>query len=257
MITILSPAKKISKDCSAVTKSYHVPEFLDNSKVLVDSLKTLDPLDYMSLMSISEPLAKLNWERMQQWTSNFNSHNSREAIYSFNGDTYSGFDVDSLSNKDIQFADSNVRILSGLYGLLKPLDLIMPYRLEMGTKFKNIKGENLYEYWGSSLGEKICKELESHKSQIIINCASIEYFKSVKLEAGRIKVITPQFKDWKNGKLKIISFYAKKARGMMARFIVKNKIENKNDILKFNLGGYKYQPSLSSPLDPVFTRNQA
>ena len=257
MITILSPAKKLSKDCFSVTKDYHLPEFLDISSVLVERLKNLDPLDYMSLMSISETLATLNWERMQRWTPNFNSKNAREAIYSFKGDTYSGFDVDSLSNKDLAFADSNVRILSGLYGILKPLDLIMPYRLEMGTKFENAKGKNLYEYWGNLLAEKICKDLQSHRSQIIINCASLEYFKSVKLEVDTVKVITPQFKDWKNGKLKIISFYAKKARGMLARFIVKNKIKNKNDILKFNLGGYKYQPSLSSPLEPVFTRDQA
>ena len=257
MLTILSPAKKISKDCFSVTQKYRLPEFLDDSKVLVESLKNLNPPDYMSLMSISESLATLNWERMQKWDSNFNSQNSREAIYSFKGDTYSGFDVDTLNNTDIKFADSNIRILSGLYGLLKPLDLIMPYRLEMGTKFRNTRGKDLYEYWGSLLSEKIQKDLLCHKSPVLINCASVEYSKSVKLKGDMIKVITPHFKDWKNGKLKIVSFYAKKARGMMARFIVKNQIENKKDILEFNFGGYKYQPSLSSPLNPVFTRDQA
>lgn len=257
MITLLSPAKKISKDCFSVTGRLQLPEFLDNSQILVNNLKNLDPSDYMSIMNISESLATLNWERMQKWNSNFNSKNSREAIYSFEGDTYSGFDVGSLKNEDIQFADSNIRILSGLYGLLKPLDLIKPYRLEMGTKFENEKGKNLYDYWGNQLSERIREDLKGHKAKVIINCASIEYFKSVKIKSNTIPIITPQFKEWKNGSLKMISFFAKKARGMMARYIVQNKIENKNDILKFNLGGYKYQPSLSSSLDPVFTRDQA
>jgi cytoplasmic iron level regulating protein YaaA (DUF328/UPF0246 family) len=257
MITILSPAKKLSKDCYSVTNDYHLPKYIDKSRVLVNGLKNLDPVDYMSLMNISESLATLNWERMQKWNSNFNSKNSREAIYSFSGDTYTGFDVSSLNDEDLKFADLNLRILSGLYGLLRPLDLIMPYRLEMGTKLENNKGKDLYEYWGSSLGENIIEELKVHKNPVVINCASLEYFKSIKFKTNNIDIITPQFKDWKNGKLKIISFYAKKARGMMARFIVKNKIENKNDILKFDLGGYKYQPSLSSSLEPVFTRDQA
>ncbi|MDC0384330.1 peroxide stress protein YaaA [Candidatus Marinimicrobia bacterium] len=257
MITVLSPAKKLSKECFSQTGSSRKPQFLDRSENLVNSLKKLDPVDYMGLMNISDSLAMLNWERMQKWNSNFNKKNSREAIYSFAGDTYSGFDALTLNNKDIKFADSNIRILSGLYGLLRPLDLIMPYRLEMGTKFSNEIGSNLYAYWDSLIASSIHNDLKNHNSKYIINCASLEYFKSVNLKKNKLNVITPQFKDWKNGKLKIISFYAKKARGMMARYIVTNKIENEADILKFNLGGYKFEPALSNPSEPVFTRNQA
>jgi cytoplasmic iron level regulating protein YaaA (DUF328/UPF0246 family) len=257
MITVLSPAKKISKECFSLTDTDQKPQFLDRSKNLVKSLKKLDPIDYMGLMNISESLAMLNWERMQKWNSDFNKKNSREAIYSFAGDTYSGLDTQTLNNKDIKFADSNIRILSGLYGLLRPLDLIMPYRLEMGTKFSNEVGSNLYDYWGSLIASSIHNDLKNHNSKYIINCASLEYFKSVNLKKNKLNVITPQFKDWKNGKLKIISFYAKKARGMMARYIITNRIENEAEILKFDLGGYKYEPALSSPNEPVFTRNQA
>ena len=257
MITVLSPAKKLSKECFSLTETEQKPQFLDRSENLVNSLKKLDPTDYMGLMSISESLAMLNWERMQKWNSDFNKNNSREAIYSFAGDTYSGLDAQTLNNKDIKFADSNIRILSGLYGLLRPLDLIMPYRLEMGTKFSNEIGSNLYAYWDSLIASSIHNDLKNHYSKYIINCASLEYFKSVNLKNNNLNVITPQFKDWKNGKLKIISFYAKKARGMMARYIITNRIENEADILKFDLGGYKFEATLSTPDEPVFTRNQA
>ncbi|MGY8764356.1 MAG: peroxide stress protein YaaA [Fidelibacterota bacterium] len=257
MITLLSPAKKLSKDCFAQTKYYKKPQFLDKSKYLVESLKKLDPLEYMSLMNISESLAILNWERMQSWGIDFKPNNSREAIFSFSGDTYTGLDANSLSSEDVNYSDSNIRILSGLYGILKPLDLVMPYRLEMGTKLVNKHGKNLYEYWNNILTDSINDDLKSHETKTIINCASLEYFKSIKRKKLNAKVVTPQFKDWKNGELKIISFFAKKARGMMARFIIINRIENENDIHNFNLGGYNYESKLSTPLEPVFTRNSA
>lgn len=256
MITLLSPAKKISKDCSALSENYKEPQFLDKAKILVDRLKRLDLLDYMSLMNISESLAMLNWERMQNWDTDFKSYNSREAIYSFAGDTYTGLDASSLTEKNLLFADSNIRILSGLYGILRPLDLIKPYRLEMGTKFGSENSRNLYEFWDETLENSIIEDLKNHKSQTVINCASIEYFKSVKKIDLKAKIITPQFKDWKNGKFKIISFYAKKARGMMARFIIKNKLVDEGDILDFNYGGYSFDESTSTPSEPVFTRNQ-
>ena len=257
MITVLSPAKKLSNECCSDTENPQSPQFLNQSEELVTQLKQMDPVDLMSLMGISENLATLNWERMQAWNKSFKPDNSREAVYSFKGDTYIGLNVETLGSDDLQFAQDNIRILSGLYGILRPLDLIMPYRLEMGTKLKNRLGNNLYEYWNDTLAQSFNKELKSHGRNIVINCASVEYFKSIDRPALGAKVITPQFKEIKEGKLRMISFFAKKARGMMARFIIQNRIENEKDILAFNLGGYTFNYSLSTPLEPVFTRPQA
>ena len=178
-------------------------------------------------------------------------------FFSFKGDTYSGLDADSLSDQDLNFAQKNIRILSGLYGILRPLDLMKPYRLEMGTNFENNKGKNLYKYWDDSLAINIKKDLKNHNERVVINCASLEYFKAIDRSSLDADVVTPQFKDMKNGQFKMISFYAKKARGMMARFIIQNRIESVNDILSFNLGGYNYNASLSLPNQPVFTRSQS
>jgi len=257
MITVLSPAKKLSNECCSDTENPQSPQFLNQSEELATQLKQMDPVDLMSLMGISENLATLNWERMQIWNKSFKPDNSREAVYSFKGDTYIGLDVETLDSDDLLFAQDNIRILSGLYGILRPLDLIMPYRLEMGTKLKNRLGNNLYEYWNDTLAQSFNKELKSHGRNIVINCASVEYFKSIDRPALGAKVITPQFKEIKEGKLRMISFFAKKARGMMARFIIQNRIENEKDILAFNLGGYTFDYSLSTPLEPVFTRPQA
>ena len=257
MITVLSPAKKLSNECCSDTENPQSPQFLNQSEELVTQLKQMDPVDLMSLMGISENLATLNWERMQVWNKSFKPDNSREAVYSFKGDTYIGLDVETLDPDDLLFAQDNIRILSGLYGILRPLDLIMPYRLEMGTKLKNRLGNNLYEYWNDTLAQSFNKELNSHGRNVVINCASVEYFKSIDRPALGAKVITPQFKEIKEGKLRMISFFAKKARGMMARFIIQNRIENEKDILAFNLGGYTFDYSLSTPLEPVFTRPQA
>ena len=257
MLTVLSPAKKLSNECYSDTESPQPPQFLNQSEELVAQLKQMDPVDLMSLMGISENLATLNWERMQAWNKSFKPNNSREAVYSFKGDTYIGLDVETLDPDDLLFAQDNIRILSGLYGILRPLDLIMPYRLEMGTKLKNRLGNNLYEYWNDTLAHSFNKELNSHGGNVVINCASVEYFKSIDRPALGAKVITPQFKEIKEGKLRMISFFAKKARGMMARFIIQNRIENEKDILAFNLGGYTFNYSLSTPLEPVFTRPQA
>ena len=257
MLTVLSPAKKLSNECYSDTESPQPPQFLNQSEELVAQLKQMDPVDLMSLMGISENLATLNWERMKSWNKSFKPDNSREAVYSFQGDTYIGLDAETLGSDDLQFAQDNIRILSGLYGILRPLDLMMPYRLEMGTKLKNRLGNNLYEYWNDRLAHSFNKELNSHGRNIVINCASVEYFKSIDRPALGAKVITPQFKEIKEGKLRMISFFAKRARGMMARFIIQNRIENEKDILAFNLGGYTFDYSLSTPLEPVFTRPQA
>ncbi len=257
MLTILSPAKKLSKDCSALTKHNYLPRFLDKSQELINSLKNMEPKDLESLMGISENLAVLNWERFQGWNNCSKPEESMEAVYQFLGDTYTGLDAVTLSGGDLEFAQKNTRILSGLYGVLRPLDLIMPYRLEMGTKLKNKIGNNLYDYWGDTLIESINQDLESHNCNILVNCASVEYFKSIDRPLLNAEVITPQFKEIKNGQLKMISFYAKRARGMMARFIIQNQIENKNEIRAFNFGGYRWDSSLSTPLIPVFTRASA
>ena len=224
-------------------------------KNLVNKIKEFDPPKLQLLMGISEKLSELNWERYQSWSGSVETEESREAIFTFMGDTYTGLDAFTLSANDIIFAQDNTRILSGLYGILKPLDLIQPYRLEMGTKLENESGKNLYFFWNNTLSNSINQELKVHKNSSIINCASIEYFKSINnpdLQAST--VITPQFKEIKNGKNRMISFYAKKARGMMARYIIQNRIEDPKDILSFNLGGYSYNKSLSTELDPVFTR---
>ena len=257
MLTILSPAKKLSHECFARTQNYTTPTFLNESQVLVDILRRKKPIDLQNLMGISDKLSVLNWERFQNWKLPVDKSNAKEAIYHFQGDTYSGLNTEELSSGEITFAQKNTRILSGLYGVLKPLDLILPYRLEMGTKLKNNKGNSLYQFWGDTLSKFITNELKSHSAKVLINCASVEYFKSLNNNSLKAEVITPHFKELKNGNYKIISFFAKKARGMMARFIIKNKIQEPSKILQFDYAGYQYNEQLSSPLNPVFTRAQS
>ena len=257
MLTILSPAKKLSHECFARTQNHTTPKFLNESQVLVDILRRKKPIDLQNLMGISDKLSVLNWERFQNWKLPVEKSNAKEAIYHFQGDTYSGLNTEELSSGEITFAQKNTRILSGLYGVLKPLDLILPYRLEMGTKLKNNKGDSLYQFWGDTLSKFITNELKSHSAKVLINCASVEYFKSLNNNSLKADVITPHFKELKNGNYKIISFFAKKARGMMARFIIKNKIQEPSKILQFDYAGYQYNEQLSSPLNPVFTRAQS
>ncbi|MGY8780798.1 MAG: peroxide stress protein YaaA [Fidelibacterota bacterium] len=256
MITVLSPAKKLSKDCLVQNSNWTLPNYLDYSKKLVSLLKSFDPPALMGVMGISENLSVLNWERYQNWNLPFSGKNAREALFTFQGDTYTGLDASSLDEKDILFAQDHTRILSGLYGILKPLDLIMPYRLEMGTKLNSDKGKNLYEFWGNTLSEDITRELNNHLHKVIVNCASVEYFKSVDNDSLSAEIVTPVFKEIKNGKMRVISLFAKRARGMMARYIIQNKINNPNEILNFNFGGYRYDKSLSNSSAPVFLRNQ-
>jgi len=257
MITVLSPAKKLSEECTAAEFNYTQSDHLKRTNELVDQLKNYAPPHLQDLMDISEKLSVLNWERYQSWNLPFNTSNSRQALFTFKGDTYTGLDADSLNEDEIAFAQDHTRILSGLYGLLKPLDLIMPYRLEMGTKLENNSGSSLYEFWGNSLTKYLQDELSSHSDKFIINCASVEYFKSIDNSSMEAQVVTPAFKEIKNGKPRIISFFAKKARGMMARFIIQNQINSIDDIKQFDLGGYQYNQNLSQDYAPVFTRAQA
>jgi cytoplasmic iron level regulating protein YaaA (DUF328/UPF0246 family) len=218
---------------------------------------TLTPLDLSNLMHISDKLAGLNAARFTQWQPNFTPDNAKQAVLAFNGDVYTGIDAESFSQQDFDYCQTHLRILSGLYGLLKPLDLMQPYRLEMGTKLENSRGKNLYEFWGDIITNKLNEQIAATKSEMLVNLASTEYFKSVKKKQLNAQLITPMFKDWKNGQYKMISFFAKKARGMMVQYLVKNKIENLDGLLKFDLAGYEYNPELSKPNEPCFTRRIA
>jgi len=254
MVTLLSPAKKLSTECSALPHAQSQCTFLDQSLELVNILNKIDSVDLQNLMGISENLSLLNLERFKKWKLPFSTASARQAIFSFIGDTYVGLDADTFTSMDLQFAQDNTRILSGLYGLLRPMDLIMPYRLEMGTKLKTNKGTSLYDFWSTHISKSLNDALVSHEKNIIINCASVEYFKVVNMKTLRAEVVTPVFKEIRNGKPGIISFFAKRARGAMARYLITNQINDIDGIISFDLDNYSYNESLSSKYEPVFTR---
>ncbi len=258
MIAVISPAKTLDfeKDCPAHEPT--VPEYLDQSSNLVGILRKKSRGDLMSLMSISEKLADLNFDRYQNWQTPFTEDNARAALLAFKGDVYTGFELDGYGKKEFKYAQKHLRILSGLYGLLRPLDLIQPYRLEMGTKLNTPLGKDLYSFWGDQITEGLNTSLSKSGSDVLVNLASKEYFTSVRkpaLKAGRI--ITPDFKDWKNGKYKIISFYAKKARGMMCDFMTQNGITDPKGLKDFRTAGYSFNSELSEGDNWVFTRKEA
>ena len=256
MIALIAPAKRLDYDSDLSVEDFSIAEHLKESKKLIKELQKKSPEDLSSLMGLSENLSILNFERNMNWqVPKKPSNEVRQAIFAFKGDVYVGLDSETLSKSDIKYAQKNLAILSGLYGLLKPLDLMYPYRLEMGTKMKNENGKNLYEFWGNKITTSINALAKKNNSKGIINLASVEYFSSVKTENLDLPVYSPVFKDFKNGKYKIISFFAKKARGSMARFVIQNKIKNPRDLNKFNLDGYKYSKKESSEYSPVFLRN--
>ncbi|MFT6529010.1 MAG: cytoplasmic iron level regulating protein YaaA (DUF328/UPF0246 family) [Psychrosphaera sp.] len=255
MLYVVSPAKNLDYETPPVTKTYTQPELLDDAQELMKTCVTLTPVDLSNLMHISDKLAGLNAARFAQWQPNFTPENAKQAILAFNGDVYTGIEATSFSQQDFDYCQTHLRILSGLYGLLKPLDLMQPYRLEMGTKLANTRGKNLYEFWGELITNKLNEQIAATKSEFLVNLASTEYFKSVKKKQLNAQLITPMFKDWKNGQYKMISFFAKKARGMMVQYLVKNKIENLEGLLAFDMAGYQYNPELSKPNEPCFTRN--
>ena len=249
MKIFISPAKKINEekilyDNSKTSKFY----FQKEVNYLINELKEYSVSEIKKLMNLSDNLSHLNFDRFQNW--NLKSDKVCPSIYMFQGDVYKGLKATSFNNDQLDFAQQNLRIISGLYGLLKPLDLIYPYRLEMGTKMITNKGKNLYEFWGNKLRDFLTDEISN--DEIIINLASNEYSKSLKLRTINNQVITPVFKDFKNGRLKVISFFAKRARGEMANFIISNKITNCNDLKLFNYEGYKYSESSNNEI--VFTR---
>ncbi len=255
MIILLSPAKTLDYKRTTLKVFHSVPSLLSKSKTLINDLKEKKPNEISGLMNISDKLASLNSDRYKSWKGlKKESDNSKQAIFVFKGDVYQGLDIDSFTKKDIEYSQNHLRLLSGLYGLLKPLDIIEPYRLEMGTKLKTNKGENLYDFWGKDICNELLKDLKSIRSNTIINLASNEYFNSVKNIKETSNVISPVFKDYSKGKYKIISFYAKKARGLMAAWILKNKIKE-DKLNNFNSDGYYFSPEESSSSSPVFLRD--
>tara|TARA_X000000368_G_scaffold401001_1_gene373429 strand:+ start:3534 stop:4307 length:774 start_codon:yes stop_codon:yes gene_type:complete len=255
MITLLSPAKTLDYESPLPVKDFSVPGNLNKSKELIKELRKKDPQDLSDLMGLSEKLSNLNFERNMNWESPVKpSDEIRQAIFAFKGDVYTGLSAYSLKKSDINFLDNHVRILSGLYGVLKPLDLMSPYRLEMGTKLQTPKGKDLYEFWGQEITNSINESIFTHKNKFILNLASVEYFSSIKKDLLIGEVISPIFKDFKNGKYKIISFFAKKARGSMTRYLVENRIDSPKDIISFDYEGYKYSKSESTEYAPVFLR---
>jgi cytoplasmic iron level regulating protein YaaA (DUF328/UPF0246 family) len=254
MLIVLSPAKSLDYKTPVKVKAPTLPEFVSESAKLIADLKKLAPQDVAKLMGLSDPLATLNVGRYRDWSKTFTEINSKPAIYAFNGDVYDGFDVKSLNAKAIDFAQDHIRILSGLYGALRPLDLMQAYRLEMGTSLKNARGKDLYAFWGNRVTNSLKKILDKEKKPVLLNLASEEYFKVLQAKDLACPVIAPVFQDAKEGKYKIISFYAKRARGLMARYVVENRISDPADLKGFNLDGYKYYAAESTVDKPVFRR---
>lgn len=256
MLLLISPAKTLDFETPAPTIEYTQADFLKQSKQLISELRALAPHDISTLMNISDKLGLLNFDRFAAWKTPFKPANAKPALFAFQGDVYTGMSAERFSPEDIQFAQQHLRILSGLYGLLRPLDLIQAYRLEMGTGFANSRGKNLYEFWGETITQAINKQLKALSSTWVINLASNEYFSAVKPKLLNANIITPVFKDKKNGQYKIISFFAKKARGMMSAYIIQNRISDPEAIKAFNVAGYSFNPALSKGNDWVFTREE-
>ena len=255
MLMIISPAKTLDYESPLATETHTQPDFLDDACELIDQLKELEPHQVSNLMSISEKLGQLNAERFQSWHTPFTPDNARQAVLAFKGDVYTGLDAGSFSEEDFSFAQKHLRILSGLYGLLKPLDLMQPYRLEMGTRFENTRGKDLYAFWGNKITDAL-NQLLANDDKVLVNLASNEYFKSVQKKHLDARLVTPQFKDWKNGQYKMISFYAKKARGLMCRYAIQNRITQADDLKGFNLDGYHFSEDQSDNNNWVFLRDE-
>ena len=255
MIILLSPAKTLDIETPSRVKTATQPVFLENSAQLVNTLKGYNKKKLGKLMSISDALAETNVERYEQWQRPFDIDNARPAVQMFRGDVYLGLDADTLSRADLTFAQKHLRILSGLYGVLKPLDLIQPYRLEMGTGLKTDKGRNLYDYWGDDITRYLNDECAGKRKAFVVNLASVEYFSAVQAKSLEADLVSPVFQDEKNGQYKIISFFAKKARGAMARYLVQNRCRKIEDLTGFDLDGYRYDPKESSEGKPVFRRS--
>ena len=254
MITLLSPSKKLNFNEQDIVHSYTQCDFIQSAELLANEAKNLTENDLKDLMNISDKLAKLNRDRFDRWSLPFSVSNAKQAILAFDGGVYSGLKAEDFKEKDFDFAQNHLRILSGLYGILKPLDLIQPYRLEMGISFKNNRGKNLYEFWKEDLTQNLNNTLKDHKNPTIINCASVEYFSAIDLSKLNGKILSIVFKEYRNDELKFISFNAKKARGLMTQYIMKNEIDTNKDIKDFSYDNYNFDLKLSDDSTFVFTR---
>ena len=256
MIIVVSPAKKLDMDTASIATHTTQPAFLDQMQDLVDILREKSSKDLQNLMGISEKLGDLNAQRYQDFETPFTSDNATQAVHAFQGDTYVGLDASTLSEDDLVYAQDHLRILSGLYGLLRPLDLMQAYRLEMGTKLENERGKNLYEFWGGLITEALNTATKPHKNRAVINLASNEYISAVQPDSLEGDMITPVFKELKENGPKVIGLFAKRARGMMARYIIENRIEDPADLKGFAVDGYQFQPKASTDHELVFLRDQ-
>jgi cytoplasmic iron level regulating protein YaaA (DUF328/UPF0246 family) len=257
MLIVISPAKTLDYETPPVVKKNSMPSFLQQSQQLVAAARKLNPDQIGALMGISDKLAQLNHQRFMNWGEPFTTENAKQAVLAFKGDVYAGLDAQTMAAADFNFAQKHLRILSGLYGLLRPLDLMQAYRLEMGLKLNNPAGKNLYEFWGSEITDSLNDQLKVLKSRVLVNLASKEYFRAVQPRLLDGEVITPVFKDLRNGKYRVISFFAKKARGKMTRYIVDKRLDDVAGIKKFRADGYRYNKAESTARDWVFTRDQA
>ena len=261
MLMVISPAKTLDYESPLATSTYTQPEFLEDACELVDQLKTLEPHQISNLMSISDKLGQLNAERFQNWHTPFTPENARQAVLAFKGDVYTGLDAESFSEQDFDFAQQHLRMLSGLYGVLKPLDLMQPYRLEMGSSFAykqgiNERGKSLYAFWDSKLTRNLNALQASEKNPILINLASKEYFSAIKPNELDADVITPVFKDFSGGQYRVLSFFAKKARGAMSAYIIRNRIAEPEKLKDFAQDGYRYSEADSTASRFTFLRKQ-
>ena len=256
MLTLISPAKTLDFDTPPHTRKTTQPLFLEQSEALVNDARDMSPDDIRKLMGVSENIAELNHERFMNWGTPFTLKNAKQSILAFKGDVYTGLEAETLSAKELAFAQKHLAILSGLYGVLRPLDLMQPYRLEMGLKFANSGGKNLYEFWGDSINDAVAGLLKKSGSDVLVNLASNEYFKSVRAKGLEADIVTPVFKDKKNGKYRVISFFAKKARGQMARYIIDNALNEPDGLKKFRVDGYRFNKGESTARELVFTRDK-
>jgi len=254
MLLVISPAKTLDYETPSVISDYSMPDYLDDAQELINRARKYSTLDISEIMAVSSKIAELNFERFKLWHTPFTPENAKQSMLAFKGDVYTGLDATTFRKKDFLFAQKHLRILSGLYGLLRPLDLMQPYRLEMGRKIENERGKNLYEFWGDMITEGLNAQLKKLKSEVLINLASNEYFKSVKPKLLNAEIITPVFKDYKNGEYKMMGVYAKKARGQLSRFIIQNQLSDPEQLKLFDVDGYRFNRSMSKDNTLVFTR---
>ncbi|KAA8734823.1 peroxide stress protein YaaA [Acinetobacter qingfengensis] len=256
MFIVISPAKTLDYQSELITDQHTQPRLLKHSTELIKHCQQLSVSQLANLMKISDKLAQLNVERFRDWQADFDLPQARQAIFAFKGDVYTGLDVESLSHEDIEFAQKHLRILSGLYGLLRPLDLMLPYRLEMGTKLNNQYGHDLYQFWQDTITTLLKQDMQQQNDDVLINLASDEYYKAITESKLSANIIKPVFLDQKNGKYKVISFYAKKARGLMSRFIIQNQLNQIEQLKAFNLDGYYFDKENSNTQELVFKRDE-